>query len=450
MDLIINSQAIWASLLALIILLTLILRWRTNAFITLLGCAILAALFAGMNPEVAFATVQKGMGGTLGFIAPVIGLGALFGAIMEKSGYLEALAQRLSGIETDGKRSLAAGVMGLVAAIPVFFDVALIILIPFIMKLARKAGKKPLFFGLPLCSGLAIGHAFIPPTPGPIAIADLINANLGQVILVGIVVSVGCLLISGPGLTMWLDKTNRLPNSAKVAPIAAPTISEGRSASFTLALSLMVLPLILIMVGTVAKLTLSEGYVRSALTIFGHPFSALIVACITSWFCLNLKTLEEKSKFRASLAGALEPTAAVILVTGAGGAFKQVLVDTGAGAQMAENLLAWGLTPVLLAYLLALLIRVIQGSATVAMITAAGLMAPILASLSLEGWHLAILTTAIAAGATGASHVNDSGFWLVSRLFDLTETETLKSWTLMTSVISVSGLLFSLILYSFL
>ena len=450
MDLIINNQAIWASLFALILLLTLILRWRTNAFVTLLGCAILAAILAGMNPETAFATVQKGMGGTLGFIAPVIGLGALFGAIMEKSGYLEALAQRLSGVKTDGKRSLAAGFMGLVAAIPVFFDVALIILLPFIMKLARKAGKKPLFYGLPLCAGLAIGHAFIPPTPGPIAIAELINANLGQVILVGMVVSIGCLIISGPGLTMWLDKTNRLPQSLHIVPVSAESEFEEKSANFSLALGLMILPLILIMAGTVAKLTLTEGLVRSALTIIGHPFSALIIACMTSWFCLNLKTAEDKSKFRASLAGALEPTAAVILVTGAGGAFKQVLVDTGAGAQMAESLLAWGLTPVLLAYLLALLIRVIQGSATVAMITAAGLMAPILANLSLGGWQLAVLTTAIAAGATGASHVNDSGFWLVSRLFNLTEKQTLKSWTLMTSVISISGLLFSLILYSFL
>ena len=450
MDVITNNQAIWASLFALVLLLVLILRWKANAFVTLLACAIIAALLAGMNPEAAFSTVQKGMGGTLGFIAPVIGLGALFGAIMEKSGYLEALAQRLSGVETDGNRSLAAGFMGLIAAIPVFFDVALIILLPFIMKLARKAGKKPLFFGLPLCAGLAIGHAFIPPTPGPIAIAELINANLGQVIVVGIVVSIGCLIVSGPGLTMWLDKTNRLPQSASIMPTPIQSEFEDRTASFSLALSLMVLPLILIMVGTVAKLTLAEGFIRSALTIFGHPFSALIIACITSWFCLNLKTVEEKYKFRASLAGALEPTAAVILVTGAGGAFKQVLVDTGAGAQMAEGLLAWGLTPVLLAYLLALLIRVIQGSATVAMITAAGLMAPILANLSLGGWQLAILTTAIAAGATGASHVNDSGFWLVSRLFDLTETQTLKSWTLMTSVISISGLLFSLILYSFL
>jgi len=458
LNIFLQNQAIWASLLSLILLLILILRWRTNAFVTLLGCAILAALFAGMNPEAAFATVQKGMGGTLGFIAPVVGLGALFGAIMEKSGYLETLALSLKNVKTNSLRSLATGFMGLVAAIPVFFDVALIILLPFIMKLARQAKKKPLFFGLPLCAGLAIGHAFIPPTPGPIAIAELLGANLGQVIAVGLLISLGCLIVAGPGLTLWLDKTGRLsgsilegnlyePSSIKFNEWPPETTTE--NASFSTALLLMLLPLILIMTGTMAKLILPEGSIRYGLTIIGHPFSALIIACIISWFCLDLKSSEEVTNFKNSIANAFEPTAAVILVTGAGGAFKQVLVDTGAGSQIAESLLSWGLTPVLLAFLLALLIRVIQGSATVAMITAAGLIAPILASLSLNGWQLSITTAAIAAGATGVSHVNDSGFWLVSRLFNLTEKETLKSWTLMTTAISFTGLLLALLLYNF-
>jgi len=210
----------------------------------------------------------------------------------------------------------------------------------------------------------------------------------------------------------------------------------------------MLLPLVLIMAGTIAKAILSDDALLTSLTIIGHPFSALIIACIASWLSLGLKTEEDKTKFKTTLKYAFEPTAAVILVTGAGGAFKQVLVDTGAGAQMAEGLLAWGLTPVWLAFLLALLIRAIQGSATVAMITAAGLMAPIVANLGLNGWELAILTTSIAAGATGLSHVNDSGFWLVSRLFDLTEKETIKSWSVMTTIISITGLFGSLLLYA--
>jgi gluconate transporter len=453
MDIIFQNQAIWASIASLFLLLILILRWQTNAFVTLLSCAILAALLAGMHPEAAFSSVQKGMGGTLGFIAPVIGLGALFGTIMEKSGYLESLALRLSGIKSDKHRSFATGFMGLVAAIPVFFDVALIILLPFITKLARKAKKKPLFFGLPLCAGLAIGHAFIPPTPGPIAIAELLGANLGRVILIGLPLSIICLIIAGPIFTIWLDKSGHLvgailTETPSESSASAASTTQAHQASFPTALALLLLPLILIMAGTIAKATLPDSILLKGFTIIGHPFSALIIACVVSWLSLRLKTEVDKAKFRATLKNAFEPTAAVILVTGAGGAFKQVLVDTGAGAQMAEGLLAWGLTPVLLAFFLALLIRTIQGSATVAMITAAGLMAPIISNLGLNGWQLATLTTAIAAGATGLSHVNDSGFWLVSRLFNLTEKETLKSWTLMTTTISIAGLFGSLLLYA--
>lgn len=466
MDFIIANQAALASFIGFLLLLILILYWRANAFISLLACAIITALLAGMTPEKAFSTLQSGMGGTLGFIAPIIGLGALFGAIMEKSGYLEILAMQLGGIKTDKRRVFAIGFMGLIAAIPVFFDVALIILLPFIMKLARKAGKAPLFFGLPLCAGLAIGHAFIPPTPGPIAIAELIGANLGQVIIIGSLISLACLIISGPVLTLYLDKTNRLPVPTDListniieATIQMPETmpsdktssdktSSDKPSKFTTALGLMLLPLILIMAGTVGKFILADSGLKTTLSIIGHPFSALIIACIVSWFFLDFKSSEDKLQFQNTLSKAFEPTALVILVTGAGGAFKQVLVDTGAGAQMAEGLLIWGLTPILLAYLLALLIRIVQGSATVAMITAAGLVAPILLEFSLNSWQLAIITSAIAAGATGVSHVNDSGFWLVSRLFHINERQTLQSWTVMTSLISVTGLIVSLGLYT--
>jgi len=451
MALLIEYRAIWATLISLALLLALILRFKSNAFITLLGCAILAALLAGMSPETAFKTVQNGIGGTLGFIAAVIGLGAIFGAIMEQSGAIQTLAARVDTVKGDGPKSFAAGLMGLIAAIPVFFDVALIILLPFIMKLAQKAGKKPLFFGLPLCAGLAIGHAFIPPTPGPIAIAELIGANLGHVIVMGGLISVICLIVSGPILTVWLDKTGRLPGLVRFPAEITYAIKEDESPakpiSFTLALGVMLLPIILIMAATIGSLTLPDSAFKTGLSIVGHPFSALIIACIASWVLLAPKTETEREAMRETLSRAFEPTAAVILVTGAGGAFKQVLVDTGAGADIAQYFINAGLTPVLLAFALALLLRVVQGSATVAMITAAGLIAPLISVIGPSPWQLAILTTAIAAGATGFSHVNDSGFWLVSRLFKLTEGETLRSWTLSTGIISLTGLFVCFCLY---
>lgn len=448
MELVTEYRAVIATMTGLIALLILILKWRVNAFISLLGCAIGAALLAGMAPQLAYKTVQNGMGGTLGFIAPVIGLGAIFGAIMEHSGAIGVLARRIEKSGGVKRQNIMAGLMGLIAAIPVFFDVALIILLPFIKNLARKAGKPTVFFGLPLCAGLAIGHAFIPPTPGPIAIAELLGANLSHVIVTGAVTGTLCLIIAGPLLTFFLDKKGHLPSFVIGAstPRVDNTVQKNPT-NFTFSLLIMLAPIVLIMLATLSRMIWPESLLTYGLSIIGHPFSALILACALAWTCLCPKAPADRQRMKNALGKAFEPTALVILVTGAGGAFKQVLVDTGAGADIANALLQWGLGPVWLAFALALILRLAQGSATVAMITAAGLMAPLVTELGLTDWQLAVLTTAIAAGATGFSHVNDSGFWLVSRLFDLSESQTLKSWTLSTGVIAFVGLVACLILY---
>lgn len=440
-------QAIFATIIALTMLLLLILKYRMNAFIALLTCSIFAALLAGMPSEVAFKTIQSGFGGTLGFIAPVIGLGAIFGAIMEQSGAIGVLARRIEKSASTSKQTYAAGVMGLIASIPVFFDVALIILLPFIKNLASKAGKPAMFFGLPLCAGLAVGHAFIPPTPGPIAIADLMGANLGHVIAIGAITGFICIIIAGPLLVIFLDNKNRLPGITEPHQLMTES-NPSPPTSFGTALSIMLFPILLIMVGTIGKMFLPDGNAKYIISVAGHPFTALILACALSWFYLRPTNKTKQNRLKEALTKAMEPTALVILVTGAGGAFKQVLVDTGAGAQVAQFFMLWGLAPVILAFSLALILRLAQGSATVAMITAAGLMAPIAKGIDPSQWQLAVLCTAIAAGATGFSHVNDSGFWLVSRLFNLTEKETLKSWTLSTGLISLTGLLVSLALYA--
>ena len=450
MEIVLEYRAIFATTFGLVVLLFLILKYRMNAFIALLGCSIFAALLAGMSPEVAFKTIQSGFGGTLGFIAPVIGLGAIFGAIMEQSGAIGVLAQRIEKSGGNEKQAFAAGIMGLVAAIPVFFDVALIILLPFIKNLASKTGKRAMFFGLPLCAGLAVGHAFIPPTPGPIAIAELMGANLGHVIAIGSITGLICLVAAGPILAIYLDKNGKLPGEIEptiTSPINSQT-TERRS--FKLALSIMLFPILLIMIGTIGKMFLTDGFAKYIVSVLGHPFTALILACGLSWIFLKPENSNDQTQLKQALSKAMEPTALVILVTGAGGAFKQVLVDTGAGAQIAEFFVTWGLTPVILAFSLALILRLAQGSATVAMITAAGLMAPIAGQIDPNQWQLAVLCIAIAAGATGFSHVNDSGFWLVSRLFNLTEKDTLRSWTISTGVISIAGLLVSIGLYALL
>ncbi|MEO1554210.1 MAG: gluconate transporter, partial [Pseudomonadota bacterium] len=211
MELVGEFRPLIASLAGVGALLVLILRARLNAFAALLVVSILTALAAGMAPEAAFAAVQSGMGGTLGFIAPIIGLGALFGAILEASGGVQVLAQKISGAGTVRSQRWAVGGLGIVAATPVFFDVALIILIPFIAALSQQTGRRALTFGLPLCAGLAVGHAFVPPTPGPIAIAELIGADLGWVILFGAIAGLASVAVAGPFLASWLERRGALP-----------------------------------------------------------------------------------------------------------------------------------------------------------------------------------------------------------------------------------------------
>ncbi len=440
------SQSVLATIFGIAILLLLIIRFKTNAFISLLAVAIITGLLAGLAPEAAFTSVKNGMGGTLGFIAPVIGLGAIFGAILERSNVLGALAEKVIKVKTDRSKTMATGVMGLVAATPVFFDVALIVLMPLINKMAAAAKKVPLFFGLPLCAGLAIGHAFIPPTPGPILIANEVGASIGNVILIGAFVSFVTLIVSGPVFTNWLDRRGRLPGS--IPNLSEIQEKEAKSTvSFSLALGLILFPIVLILIANVAKEFFAESRLTQSLQIIGHPFSALILACLVSWLAVGPKTDKDRETFSNAIARSLEPTALIILVTGAGGAFKQVLTDTGAGNDLSALVQGLGLSIILTAFALALLFRLLQGSATVAMVTAAGLVAAMINPVDFTAWQLAILTIAIAAGASGFSHVNDSGFWLVNRLFNLTERETLETWTLMTGILSITALLLCLIIY---
>lgn len=317
MELILDNRPLIATLAGIVALLVLILRAKMHAFAALLLVAILSALAAGMAPELAFKTVQSGMGGTLGFIAPVIGLGALFGAILEASGAVQALAKKVASFKSVGKQRWAMGGLGLVAATPVFFDVALIILMPFIAALSSRTGRVAMVFGLPLCAGLAVGHAFVPPTPGPIAIAELIGADLGWVILFGAITGLISMAVAGPVLSWWLERNGKMPGVVEVPPqtLDAPT----PSISFELAGALIALPLILILAGTLGGLVLPSGFWKDLVQVCGHPFSALLIASGVTLLLLAPKDDESKARMREAITRAFEPTGIVILVTGAGG-----------------------------------------------------------------------------------------------------------------------------------
>lgn len=444
----VQNRVLLATAFSVITLLYLIIRQRMHAFPALLVVSLLGAILGGMTPDAAIQTVTKGMGGTLGFIAIVVGLGAMFGVFLQAGGGVHALSKTFLEKMGIKRGRWTIGIVGLIVAIPVFFDVALIILAPLIFNLASRAKTAPLVFGLPLLAGLATAHAFIPPTPGPIAVAELLNADLGWVILFGIIAGLPAMLIAGPIYTGFAEKKEWLKteetDGMSLSISHMPDVTHPRSA--LTAITIIAIPLLLILAATLGKLIVADGPTLSFITFIGHPFVALLIACGAAYIAFKPKTESEQKLFSAALSKALEPAGAVILITGAGGAFKQVLVDTGAGKQLANAAMTIGLTPLLAGFVLALLVRVAQGSATVAMITAAGLTAPIVSAAGLNPAQTGLVVIAIASGATACSHVNDSGFWLVNKYFGLTEVQTLKTWTVSASLIGLTGFTVSALL----
>lgn len=419
-------------------LLFLIIKWKQQPFIALILVSMATALAAGMPPAKVMACIEKGMGGTLGFIAVVVGLGAMFGQLLEVSGGAERLTLTLLRVFGKRRATWAMSVAGFLVAIPVFFDVGFIILVPLVYALAREARKSLLYYGIPLLAGLAVTHAFVPPTPGPIAVAQLVGADLGRVIFFGVIIGLPCAALAGPVFGAWIAE--RIPASVPDymdSAVVNRTWDEQALPGFGRVFAILLLPLALILLNTVtAALLPPENVTRQICAFVGHPFFALTAATLTAFTLLGTCRGLSREKVNEVATSALAPAGIIILVTGAGGVFKQVLVDSGAGKALAETLAGTGLHPVWAAFLIALVVRAVAGSATVAMLTAGGIVAPLLSEARVEP---ALIVIAIASGATAVSHVNDSGFWLVNRYFGLTPKDTLKSWTVMESIIGLTG-----------
>ncbi len=434
-----DSTLLIAIFAGIAVLLILILKFRIQAFVALLISSILVGIIAGLQPECIIRTIQDGMANTLGFVAVVVGLGAMFGAILEHSGGAEAIASFLLKRAGDKGASWALMMTGFVIAIPVFFDVAFIILVPLIYSLQRKSGKSLLLYGIPLLAGLAITHAFIPPTPGPVAVADILNADLGWVIVFGAIVGIPTAIISGPLFARYISKRIHIN-----APEMIDSYSDDQpKPSVGMIAAIIGLPIILIVCNTVLNSPMAEGWVSETIKewikMIGHPFSALILANLIAWYVLGIRRNTSKEKLLKITTKSMGPAGIIILLTGAGGVFKEMLIATGTGDMMAAYFSELGLSTLLFAFVVAALVRILQGSATVAMITAAGVTAPLLLGTTGD-IEKALLVIAIASGASIMSHVNDSGFWLVSKYLGLTEKQTFRSWTAMTTILALVGI----------
>src|SRR5690554_2401052 len=434
---------------AVALLLFMALKLKISAFISLLITAIYVGIIAGMPLSAITQSIQDGMAGTLGFVATVVGLGAIFGQMLESSGGAESLAHYLISKFGKDRASWAMVMTGFVVAIPVFFDVGFIILVPIIYALARDTKRSLLYYAIPLLAGLAVTHSFIPPTPGPVAVADIINAQLGWVILLGIILGFPTAVIAGPVWGKYISKKIHLdpPFDFDKPTDKSPS---GSFPPFRIIAVIVSLPLLLILINTftvvaVAQGTIAKSTLTDILEFIGHPFSALIIATLVAIYFLGMKRGMSKEKILDLSTKALGPAGIIILITGAGGVLKQVLIDSGIGQILAQSISNSSMPYILFAWLIAAIVRVAQGSATVAMITAAGIISPVIAELGLSDPKRALVVIAIASGATLLSHVNDSGFWLVGKYLGMNEKQTLHSWTVMETIIAFCGLAFTLL-----
>lgn len=436
------------------LLLLMVLKFRLNAFIALLITSIVVGIMAGMPLDKISQSIQEGMGSTLGFVATVVGLGAIFGQMLESSGGARSLANYLIRKFGTDKASWALTLTGFFVGIPIFLDVGFIILIPIVYALTRDTKRSVLYYAIPLLAGLAVTHTMVPPTPGPTAVGEILGVDLGWVVMMGLLVGIPTAVIAGPLFGRFIAKRIYVPVPEIFQDMGNIDEKDQKNLpSFGIIAAIIMTPLLLILMSTFIKLGVDKGGLENTLftrvlIFLGHPFTALIIATLMS-VLLCIKRKMSRQTILDLSTKALGPAGIIILVTGAGGVLKQILVDSGIGQMLAESLADSSIPIIVLAWVLSSLVRITQGSATVAMITAAGIISPLLSTFNLSQPNIALIVIAIAAGATILSHVNDSGFWIVGKYLGMNEKQTLKTWTVMETIIAVCGLAFTLILSLF-
>ena len=450
------SHLILVTFLSIGLLLYLVLRVKLHPFLSLLITAMFLGVTSGMPLSKVNTAIQNGLGGTLGFVATVVGIGGIFGQILEASGGTEAIARNLIRRFGKDKAHWSLVMAGFLIAIPVYFDVGFIILVPVVYALAKDTKRSTLFYAIPLLAGLAVTHTFVPPTPGPVAVADMLGADLGWVILIGSLIGLPVAILAGPVFGSYISKKiDVAPPKHMMEELNNGTEqSECSLPSFTAVATIIGMPLLLMVVKSVIELLIKLGYMQEGIvydiSVFvGHPFTALIIATLMAAYFLGTRRGFTRKQLLDVSAKALAPAGMIILIIGSGGAFKEMLIQSGVGNVLAEGISATKLPPIVLAFIIAAAVRITLGSATVSMITAAGIIGPILEAYTLSEIHMALIVISIASGATILSHVNDSGFWLVGKYLGLTEMQTLRSWTVMETIIALGGFGIALLLSFF-
>jgi Gnt-I system low-affinity gluconate transporter len=439
------------ALVGIFVLLLLVIGLKLQAFVALLVVSFGVALAAGIPLGEIVPTITGGMGDTLGFVAIVVGLGVMIGRIIELSGGAQRVAMTLINRFGEERAPLALGLTGFIVAIPVFFDVGLIILIPLAYAISQRLSRSLMYYAIPLAAGLAITHAFIPPTPGPVATAGILGADLGWVIIFGLVCGIPAFLVGGVLFGKYIGSRINVSVPEYMIDEAEEQPDPEDAPPFGLIVGLILLPLGMILINTLSQLLLPEDSpTLTVLTFIGDPVTALLLATLLTFWVLGVRRGWSRDRLLEIATSALEPVGLIVLVTGAGGVFGAVLERAGIGEALESALDASGLPLVVAAFVIALTVRVALGSATAAAVTSAGIIAPLLQGQEVSAPLLGLLVIVIAAGSTALSHVNDSGFWLVNRFLGLSEADTLKSWTVMETILGFTGFGVALVISFFL
>ncbi len=454
-------------------LLVLILRVKLQPFLALLMVSLGVGVAAGIAPDKLPALIEAGVGSTLGHVALIIALGAMIGRLVEVSGGADQLASELVRRFGPSRAAIGLAVAGLLVGIPVFFEVGVVMLMPLAVGTARRTGRPLPGLALPLCIVLLVVHALLPPHPGAVAAASLLHVDLGRLIAWATPVML-LTAASSAGLAMLLtrgmqpaqapslgggepDPGKRPPDKADAGEpdagepdVATTGLLSAAPPSAATIVGLILLPIGLILAGSIATMTMAAGgWLRPTIALLGSPFVALLIDVLLCSWLLGVRRGWPLKAVADVVGSAVPAVAIVILITGAGGAFAKVLVASGVGGSVSDALVATGLPILALAFLLALLLRVAQGPTAVAIIAAAGIVSPAVTQAHLDPNRVALLCVALGAGGMFGSHVNDAGFWIVTRLTGLDVAQGLRTWTVLSAFAGLFAFSVAAILWSF-
>ncbi|WP_271395863.1 GntP family permease [Neomicrococcus lactis] len=442
------------ALAAIVVLLVLIMKFKIHAFISLILVSLLTAFATQIPTGKIVSVLTTGFGNTLATVALLVGLGAMLGRIVEQSGGAKVIADKLISIFGEKRAPFALGVASLIFGFPIFFDAGLVVMLPVVFSVGRRLGGSVLLYGLPAAGAFSVMHIFVPPHPGPVAAAEFFGANAGYVLILGLLIAIPTWYVTSYLFGLWAGKKWEFPIPAILGEADAE--HEANPPRFGAVISIMLIPLLLIFLNTGLNSLATAGVLPDGskdqvwyqfLRALGETPVALLIAVIAAALVLGRKQGMSSTAIQQVMEQALGPVCSVILITGAGGMFGSVLRTSGIGGALSDVLGNMGIPLILAGFIIAGILRIAQGSATVALTTAAGLLAPGVAAAGLNEFQLAAMVIAVAAGSVIVSHVNDSGFWLVGRFFELDVNTTLKTWTVLETLIGVMGFILAAVAF---